>query len=173
MPVINKLRSASTIRNPLRDAYSDAWRHADGHAPDESSLLHSAGRAGRAPPAHRVHWRGTGSGCRFRPGAAPSAPPAARVGHLLPRPAKKGHDEDLVPRTRRGVRAPSALSSQPAGMGGAWWVGIYVLVRFGFTARIPSPSSRSTWEFVLDGDLAYVSSSQERREQSPAPSSGS
>jgi hypothetical protein len=52
---------------------------------------------------------------------------------------------------------------------GAWWVGIYVLVRFGFTAPIPSSVISIYMGIVSMAILAYVSSSQERREQVSGP----
>ena len=48
---------------------------------------------------------------------------------------------------------------------GAWWVGIYVLLRFGFTAPIPSSVVSLYMGIVSLAILAYVSSSQERRDE--------
>jgi mono/diheme cytochrome c family protein len=48
---------------------------------------------------------------------------------------------------------------------GAWWVGAYVLFRFGFTAPIPSSVVSLYMGIVSIAILAYVSSSQERREE--------
>jgi mono/diheme cytochrome c family protein len=47
----------------------------------------------------------------------------------------------------------------------AWWVGIYVLLRFGFTAPIPSSVVTLYMGIVSIAILAYVSSSQPRREE--------
>ena len=52
---------------------------------------------------------------------------------------------------------------------GAWWVGIYVLLRFGFTAPIPSSVVTIYMGIVSLAILAYVSSSQERREEVSRP----
>src|SRR5207244_13348226 len=52
---------------------------------------------------------------------------------------------------------------------GAWWVGIYVLVRFGFIAPIPSSVISIYMGIVSIAILAYVSSSQERREAVSRP----
>jgi mono/diheme cytochrome c family protein len=52
---------------------------------------------------------------------------------------------------------------------GAWWVGIYVLLRFGFTAPIPSSVVSLYMGIVSIATLAYVSSSQERREEVSRP----
>jgi len=52
---------------------------------------------------------------------------------------------------------------------GAWWVGIYVLVRFGFTAPIPSSVISIYMGIVSMAILAYVSSSQQRREEVSRP----
>ena len=52
---------------------------------------------------------------------------------------------------------------------GAWWVGIYVLFRFGFTAPIPSSVVSLYMGIVSIAILAYVSSSQERREEVSRP----
>jgi hypothetical protein len=52
---------------------------------------------------------------------------------------------------------------------GAWWIGIYILVRFGFTAPIPS-SVISIYMGILSLTLlAYVSSSQQRRDEVSGP----
>ncbi|HEY3122789.1 MAG TPA: cytochrome c [Thermoanaerobaculia bacterium] len=51
----------------------------------------------------------------------------------------------------------------------AWWVGIYVLVRFGFTAPIPSSVISIYMGIVSIAILAYVSSSQQRRDEVSRP----
>jgi Cytochrome C oxidase, cbb3-type, subunit III len=51
----------------------------------------------------------------------------------------------------------------------AWWVGIYVLLRFGFTAPIPSSVISIYMGIVSIAILAYVSSSQQRREDISSP----
>ena len=51
----------------------------------------------------------------------------------------------------------------------AWWVGIYVLLRFGFTAPIPSSVVSLYMGIVSIAILAYVSSSDERREEVSGP----
>ena len=51
----------------------------------------------------------------------------------------------------------------------AWWVGIYIVLRFGFTAPIPS-SVISTYMGILTlAILAYMSSSENRREEISGP----
>jgi len=52
---------------------------------------------------------------------------------------------------------------------GAWWVGIYVLLRFGFTAPIPASVVSIYMGIISLGILAYMSSSQERREEVSRP----
>ena len=52
---------------------------------------------------------------------------------------------------------------------GAWWVGIYVLLRFGFTAPIPASVVTIYMGIISLAILAYVSSSQERREEVSRP----
>jgi hypothetical protein len=52
---------------------------------------------------------------------------------------------------------------------GAWWVGIYVLLRFGFTAPIPSSIVLIYMGIVSMAILAYVSSSEERRDEISRP----
>src|SRR3954452_22348682 len=47
---------------------------------------------------------------------------------------------------------------------GAWWVGIYILLRFGFTAPIPASVISIYMGIVTIAILAYVSSSEDRRE---------
>jgi len=52
---------------------------------------------------------------------------------------------------------------------GAWWVGIYILLRFGFTAPIPSSVVSLYMGIVTLAVLAYVSSSYERRDEVSRP----
>jgi Cytochrome C oxidase, cbb3-type, subunit III len=52
---------------------------------------------------------------------------------------------------------------------GAWLAGIYVLLRFGFTAPIPASVISLYMGIVTIAILAYVSSSQERREEVSRP----
>ena len=52
---------------------------------------------------------------------------------------------------------------------GAWWVGIYVLLRFGFTAPIPSTVVSMYMAIVTVAIMAYVSSSQDRRDEISGP----
>jgi hypothetical protein len=51
----------------------------------------------------------------------------------------------------------------------AWWAGIYVLLRFGFTAPIPSSVVSIYMGIVTIATLAYVTSSQERRDEVSGP----
>jgi hypothetical protein len=51
----------------------------------------------------------------------------------------------------------------------AWWAGIYALLRFGFTAPIPSSVISIYMGIVSLAILAYVSSSRERREEVSRP----
>jgi mono/diheme cytochrome c family protein len=51
----------------------------------------------------------------------------------------------------------------------AWWVGIYVLLRFGFSTPIPASVVTLYMCIVTLGLLAYVSSSQERRAEIAGP----
>ena len=50
-----------------------------------------------------------------------------------------------------------------------WWAGIYVLLRFGFTAPIPSSVIDIYMAIATLSILAYVSSSQERRDEMSRP----
>ncbi|HJR61418.1 MAG TPA: cytochrome c [Vicinamibacterales bacterium] len=52
---------------------------------------------------------------------------------------------------------------------GAWLVGIYVLLRFGFTAPIPASVISLYMAIVSIAILTYVSSSEERREEVSRP----
>ena len=52
---------------------------------------------------------------------------------------------------------------------GAWWVGIYLFVRFGFTAPIPSSVISIYMGIISLALLAYVSSSQQRRDDVSRP----
>src|ERR671929_1662618 len=51
----------------------------------------------------------------------------------------------------------------------AWWIGIYVLLRFGFTAPIPSSVISIYMGIVTIAILAYVSSSDQRRGEVSGP----
>jgi mono/diheme cytochrome c family protein len=51
----------------------------------------------------------------------------------------------------------------------AWWVGSYVLLRFGFTAPIPASVVSLYMAIVSGAILAYMSSSQERRDEVSGP----
>lgn len=51
----------------------------------------------------------------------------------------------------------------------AWWAGIYVLLRFGFTAPIPASVVSLYMGIVSIAILAYVTSSEERREDVSRP----
>jgi mono/diheme cytochrome c family protein len=51
----------------------------------------------------------------------------------------------------------------------AWWVGMYVLLRFGFTAPIPSSVVSLYMGIISIAILAYLSSSEERREEVSRP----
>lgn len=51
----------------------------------------------------------------------------------------------------------------------AWWAGIYALLRFGFTAPIPSSVISIYMGIVSLATLAYVTSSRERREEVSRP----
>ena len=51
----------------------------------------------------------------------------------------------------------------------AWWAGIYALLRFGFTAPIPSSVILIYMGIVSLATLAYVTSSRERREEVSRP----
>ena len=52
---------------------------------------------------------------------------------------------------------------------GAWWLGIYVLLRFGFAVPIPASVVTLYMGIISIAILAYVSSSQERREEVSRP----
>ncbi len=51
----------------------------------------------------------------------------------------------------------------------AWWAGIYILLRFGFTAPIPSSVIKLYMGIVSLAILAYVTSSQQRRNEISDP----
>ena len=51
----------------------------------------------------------------------------------------------------------------------AWWLGAYLLFRFGFTAPIPSSVISIYMGIVSLATLAFVSSSEERREEVSRP----
>lgn len=51
----------------------------------------------------------------------------------------------------------------------AWWIGIYVLLRFGFVTPIPASVISIYMGIISVAILAYVSSSEERREEVSQP----
>ena len=51
----------------------------------------------------------------------------------------------------------------------AWWVGLYVILRFGFTAPIPASVVSLYMGIVSLAIVAYVSSSEERRDEVSRP----
>jgi hypothetical protein len=51
----------------------------------------------------------------------------------------------------------------------AWWIGTYVLVRFGFTAPIPASVVSLYMGIITIAIVAYMSSSQERRDEVAGP----
>jgi mono/diheme cytochrome c family protein len=51
----------------------------------------------------------------------------------------------------------------------AWWIGLYVLVRFGFRAPIPSSVVTLYMGIITIAILAYMTSSQERRDEVSRP----
>jgi mono/diheme cytochrome c family protein len=51
----------------------------------------------------------------------------------------------------------------------AWWVGIYVLLRFGFSAPIPSSVVSLYMGIITLAIVAYMTSSQERRDEVARP----
>ena len=145
--------------DPLRDRVPpDAWRHADGHAADETPLQQAAHRpAPRRRPVRAPRPRRTGEA---RAAAAPPAD-AGRSGRtmnilvVLAVLAVFG-----LLRFRRANLLMWAV---------AWWAGIYVLLRFGFTAPIPASVVSLYMGIVSIAILAYVSSSEERREEVSRP----
>jgi hypothetical protein len=52
---------------------------------------------------------------------------------------------------------------------GAWWVGLYVIFRFGFATPIPASVISIYMGIITLAILAYVSSSQERRDEVSGP----
>jgi hypothetical protein len=66
----------------------------------------------------------------------------------------------------------AALRFRRAGLlmwAGAWWVGMYLLLRFGFRAPIPSSVVALYMGIISIAILAYVSSSQDRRDAVSRP----
>jgi mono/diheme cytochrome c family protein len=51
----------------------------------------------------------------------------------------------------------------------AWWIGIFILIRFGFSTPIPASVVFMYMGIVSLGLIAYVSSSQDRREEISGP----
>ena len=99
-------------------------------------------------------------GCAGAPGRTPSPPP------------KGGYAAMKIPVLIAVLAVFALLRFRRANLlmwAGAWWVGIYVLLRFGFTAPIPSSVVSLYMGIVSMAILAYVSSSEERREEVAGP----
>ena len=122
--------------------------HADGHNEDDSPLSGRGGHSGR----------GAGSNC-YPGGAAPGISkegrPAMNILVLLAVVAVFGF--------LRFTRANLLLWAL------AWWVGIYVLLRFGFTVPIPASVVSLYMGIVTLAIVVYVSSSEERRDEISRP----
>ena len=136
--------------DPLRDRVpAEPWRHVDGYAADETPLQQRRGCPG-GTPAPRLPVAGRGAASSSREGGWTMkilvVVAVAAVFGLL-----------------RFRRASLLLWA------GAWWVGIYVLLRFGFTAPIPASVVTLYMGIVSLAVLAYVSSSEERRREVSGP----
>src|SRR5262249_42209523 len=136
--------------DPLRDRLpAVAWRDADGHAADEAPLQQRRRRARRRAGS------GSRSGAERSPRLDSEGDTAAKIPILLAVLAVLG--------LLRVVRASLLLWAA------AWWVGIYVLLRFGFEAPIPSSVVSIYMGIVTVAILAYISSSQDRRDAVSRP----
>ena len=109
-----------------------------------------------------------------------AAPARRRLARLSG--ARRGASPLAAPRKRRGTMNILVVLAVVAVFGllrfrranllmwaVAWWVGIYVLLRFGFTAPIPASVVSLYMGIVSIAILAYLSSSQERREEVSGP----
>ncbi len=113
---------------------------------------------------HRYH-SGTAA-----PGAA--QPPAAPPGAPSPVIFDEGRAAMNIPVVLAVAAVFGLLRYSRANLlvwAGAWWVGLYVIFRFGFTAPIPASVVSLYMGIVSIAILAYVSSSQERREEVSRP----
>ena len=100
---------------------------------------------------------------RLRPATAP---------RRRRRPAIEGDAAMKIPVLLAVVAVFAVLRFRRANLltwAGASWVGIYVLLRFGFTAPIPASVVTLYMGIVSLATLAYVSSSEERREEVSRP----
>jgi hypothetical protein len=142
--------------DPLRDCLSPVARwHADGHAPDDAPLSRRAAGGSASKPGEGA-WRP-------KPAKAPVAPKPGEGGGAPDEPAGRS-------RRDRRLRAPARPSRRSARCGPiAWWVGSYVLLRFGFTAPIPASVISIYMGIVSIAILAYVASSEERRDEVSRP----
>ncbi len=143
MPPMNQPPfSLTDQRDPLRDrGPPDAWRHADRHHGDETQILR-----------HRHHRH--------------------RARRRLPRLCRRKGGAMKIPVLIAVLAVFAVLRFRRANLllwAGAWWVGIYVLLRFGFTAPIPASVVSLYMGIVSIAILAYVSSSEERREEVARP----
>ena len=136
--------------DPLRDRVPpETWRHADGHAADETSLQQRRGGTAARRRLPRLLRR------RADAAAPPKGTHAMKILVVLAVAA--------VFALLRFRRANLLMWA------GAWWVGIYVLLRFGFTAPIPASVISIYMGIISLAILAYVSSSEERREEVSGP----
>ena len=141
--------------DPLRDRVPpDAGRHADGHAPDDSPVLRRRHRRARR---HRG-WR------------LPTRKRAGRGVH-----SASGYTMNILVVLAVAV-AFGLLRFRRVNLlmwAGAWWVGIYVLLRFGFTAPIPSSVISLSWESSRSRSWRTCPRARSAAKKSPARSSGS
>ena len=105
--------------------------------------------------------------------AAPGAPPRAPAGRRLPPPPRRARSETMnIPVVLAILVVFGLLGFRRANLftwAIAWWVGCYVFFRFGFTAPIPTSVISIYMGIVSIAILAFVSSSQERREEVSRP----
>ena len=134
---------------------------------------------GAAPPAPRrarqPRRRPAAATTRDRlPAAAPGPPPASsgtKRRAAPAAPAGSGYTMN-IPVVLAVVAAFGLLRFRRANLllwAVAWWAGIYVLLRFGFTVPIPASVISIYMGIVSLAILAYLSSSQERRDEVSRP----
>ncbi len=124
---------------------------------------------GAARPETRA-WRGAASHRAASPEPAPGCAPAAPR-RLLPPLPRRGDAMNILVVLAVAV-AFALLRFRRASLllwAGAWWVGIYVVLRFGFTTPIPASVISIYMGIVSLAILAYLSSSDQRREEVSRP----
>ena len=148
-----------------------AWRRAGRTGHDAGRTGRPAGRTGPGRPDTQA-WRAVASHRATSPGSGArctSCSSRRRAGSAAPE--RSGSTMNILV-VVAVVAAFGLLRFRRASLllwAVAWWAGIYVLLRFGFTIPIPASVISIYMGIVSLAILAYLSSSQERRDEVSRP----